>query len=98
MKLLLIVTLKLSKSHYVSTEKNLIKNMMQNLYNLNFCFKYICIERTLSEILNLKKAAHIKIIKKKRTFLRWPITATAKTKRKTVNKEILINKKSFVHI
>ena len=31
-------------------------------------------------------------------FVRWPITATAKTKRNTVNKEILINKKSFVHI
>ena len=32
------------------------------------------------------------------TVIRWPITATAKTKGNTVNKEILINKKSFVHI
>ena len=69
MKLLSIVTLKLSKSHDASTEKNLIKNMRQNLDNLNFCFKYICTEQTLSEILNLKKAAHIKIIKKKKDIL-----------------------------
>ena len=27
--------------------------------------------------------------------LRWPITATAKTKRNTVKKEILINEKKF---
>ena len=69
MKLLSIVTLKLSKSHDASTEKNLIKNMRQNLDNLNFCFKYIWTEQTLSEILNLKKAAHIKIIKKKKYIL-----------------------------
>ena len=31
-------------------------------------------------------------------FIRWPITATAITKRITVNKEILINKKNFAHI
>ena len=29
--------------------------------------------------------------------LRWPITATAITKRNTVNKEIIINKKTFAH-
>ena len=28
----------------------------------------------------------------------WPITVTAITKRNVVNKEILINKKSFAHI
>ena len=38
------------------------------------------------------------ISKTKKLRVRWPITATAKTKRNTVNKEILINKKSFVHI
>ena len=30
-----------------------------------------------------------------RCSLRWPITATAVTKRKTFNKEILINKAKF---
>ena len=30
-------------------------------------------------------------------YLRWPITATAITKRNTVNKEIIINKKTFAH-
>ena len=31
-------------------------------------------------------------------YIGWSITATAMTKRNTVNKEILINKKSFAHI
>ena len=30
-------------------------------------------------------------------YLRWPITATAITKRNTANKEIIINKKTFAH-
>ena len=31
-------------------------------------------------------------------LIRWPITATAIAKRNTVNKEILINIKSFAHV